>query len=64
MKLLDLIPSLKNYARIKRKNWNNFIVKSEDNYRPLIKCDFACLILREYALTYDDLMADDWEILE
>jgi hypothetical protein len=64
MKLLDLIPKLKDFTRIKRSGWKNFLVKSEFEFSPLIKCDFFSLQLEEYKLTYEDLMADDWELME
>ena len=64
MKLLELIPKLESYTRIKRHCWNYFLVKSEYPYRGLIKCDFESLQLQEYMLLYSDLMADDWEIVE
>ncbi len=64
MKLLELTPKLKDYTRIKRKDWEDFLVKSEYEDRPLIICNFDSLQISEYSLTYEDLIADDWEILE
>jgi hypothetical protein len=64
MKLLELIPQLKNYALIKRKSWDFFLVKSEYDNRPLVKCDFYMLQLELYSLSYVDLIANDWEIVE
>lgn len=64
MKLLELLPTLESYTRIKRSTWYYFLVRSEIVYRGLIKCDFSSLQLHEYTLSYDDLMADDWEIVE
>ena len=63
-KLLDLIPILKDYTRIKRSSWDFFLVKSEFAERGLILCNFESLQLHEYMFTYEDLVADDWEIHE
>ena len=62
MKLLELIPSLKDYTRIKRKGWNFFLVKSL-KYQSLIKIDLFSIQIGEYMLTLEDLESDDWEVI-
>jgi hypothetical protein len=64
MKLLELIPKLKHFTRIKRKGWKNFLVRSIFTDRSLIECNFDSLQLKEYLFTYEDLIAEDWEIYE
>lgn len=65
-KLLELIPHLKNYQRISRPGWccDTFLVKSEYDYKPLIKCNFDSFVMGEYCLTYEDLLADDWVLYD
>lgn len=63
MKLLELLPNIELYKRIKRESWNYCLIKSEYTSYPLIKIDMCHLQIEKYALTYDDLIADDWEIV-
>jgi len=63
MKLLELLPSIQSYTRIKRKDWNYFLVKSLQ-IQPLIKIDLFSIQIGEYMLTLEDLEADDWEIVQ
>lgn len=64
MKLLELLPVLKDYTRITRTGWNFFLVRSEYTCRPLVKLDAFNLQIGLYSLTYEDLIADDWMIIE
>ncbi len=41
-----------------------FLIRSEYLFYPLIKLDMFNLQMEKYALTYADLIADDWEIVE
>lgn len=64
MKLLELLPSIREYVRIKRANWNYCLIRSEFYDSPLIKLDVFHLQIEEYKLSYADLIADDWMIVE
>lgn len=63
MKLLELLPDLKTYTRIKRKGWIYPLIKPEYNHHPFIRLNILGIELTKYMLTYEDLMADDWEIV-
>lgn len=64
MKLHELLP-LKDFTRIKRSNWNDkFLVKSQRDYKPLVELDLFSIQIGFYVLSYDDLIAYDWEIVE
>lgn len=63
MKLLELVPTLKDYTRIKRKKWDFFLVKPHQDFDPLIMLDMVSIQIGKYRLTYEDLLADDWEII-
>jgi hypothetical protein len=68
MKLLELLPSLEMYKRIKRKSWDLIItgsvIRSEYKDFPLMKLDIFNLQVERYCPSYSDLIADDWEIVE
>lgn len=64
MRLLELLPSLATYTRIKRQSWDFVLIRSEFIDYPLIKLNMSHLQIEKYALTYSDLMADDWMIVE
>lgn len=64
MKLLEIIPDLKDYVRIKRPGWDFVLVKSEYPDRALMKINAYMLQIEEYKLTYNDLVANDWEIVK
>lgn len=64
MKLLELIPLLKDYTRIKRSGWEYFFVKPMAGCDSLIKLDLYSIKIYEYKITYNDLLADDWEIMD
>ena len=64
MKLLELIPLLKDYTRIKRKDWQYFLVKPMPDCHALIKLNLYSIEISEWMPSYDDLLADDWEIIE
>lgn len=64
MKLLELVPLLKDYTRIKRKSWDWFLVKPYMTSEALIKINLYSIQIGEYVLSYEDLLAEDWEILE
>lgn len=64
MKLLELLPQLEKYGRVKRQLWSNrFLIKPIDEFQPMINCDLNSLIIKEYFLSYNDLISDDWEII-
>lgn len=64
MKLLELIPLLKDYTRIKRKDWHYFLVMPMCDDDSLIKLDLCSIQISEYKISYGDLLADDWEVME
>ncbi len=64
MKLLELVPLLKDYTRIKRSNWTVFLVKPSADCDALIKINLLSIQIGEYKITYGDLLADDWEIVQ
>lgn len=64
MKLLELLPSLSTYTRIKRQSWDFVLIRSEYLDYPLIKLNVFILQMEKYTLTYADLIADDWMIVE
>lgn len=64
MKLLELIEGLEDYTRIKRSKWNFFIVRPQCSSDPLIKLNLWSIQIERYMLTFDDLLASDWEILK
>jgi hypothetical protein len=65
MKLLDLLPSLDNFHRIKRASWFGvYLVKPLYPHYPLIHIDMDSIQIEKYCLTYDDLMADDWVVVD
>ena len=64
MKLLELVPKLEDYTRIRRKGWKSFLIKPSVNCDPLIKLDLLSIQIGRYELSYGDLLADDWEIIE
>ena len=67
MKLLEIIQdstSLDNFIRIKRTQWNFFLVKPAFIIDPLIKLDIHSIEMGKYTLTFNDLIANDWEIME
>lgn len=64
MKLLELIPLLHDYTRIKRNNWDFFLVKPDLDFEALIRIDLYSIQIGEYKLSYQDLLADDWERME
>lgn len=65
MKLLELLPQLEKYGRVKRKLWDNrFLIKPIDDFQPLINCDLNSIIMDRYILSFKDLTADDWEIVK
>jgi hypothetical protein len=64
MKLLELLPSLATYTRIKRQSWDFVLIRSEYLDYPLIKLNVFILQMEKYTLTYADLIADDWMIVE
>ena len=64
MKLLELVPLLKDYTRIKRKDWKYFLLKPIADCDSLIKVDLYSIEIGHYILSYRDLLAEDWEILE
>jgi hypothetical protein len=70
MKLLELLPELEYFKRIRRIKWSAFgicdfyLVKSEYESKGLIKIDIHSMQIGEYMLTIADLTADDWEIIQ
>ena len=64
MKLLELVPLLEDYTRIKRDYWKFFLVRSSYDGSPLIKINLYSIEIGEYILSYNDLIADDWEIMK
>lgn len=64
MKLLELIPKMKSFTRIKRDKWNYYIIRSTFEFHPLIIIDLNSMQLINYIPTYEDLISDDWEIAE
>lgn len=64
MKLLEALPNLLIYIRIRRKDWEFYLIRSEYYRKGLIKIDLESMQLCEYMLTIDDLLADDWEIVQ
>jgi hypothetical protein len=64
MKLLELVDGLGEYTRIKRQNWNFFLVRPVVGHEALVKINLYNMRICHYMLTHDDLAADDWEIME
>ena len=64
MKLHEILPTLGKFRRIKRNSKYFYLVRSEFNHCPLVELDLCSLQMGYYSLTYDDLVADDWEIVE
>lgn len=66
MKLLEVLPKLSIYKRIKRESWRFCVVRAaEGNLYPLVCLDYPhSLQLKEYTPTYEDLIANDWEVIE
>lgn len=65
MKLLELLPQIKEYGRVKREFWKNkFLIRSCDDFESLFMCNLNSLIITRELLTFADLIADDWEIIE
>lgn len=65
MKLLETLPQLGKYGRVKRRTWENrFLIKPITDNDPIISCDLNSIIIDRYILTYADLIADDWEFVE
>ncbi len=62
MKLLELLPSMKDYQRIYRPDMGFVIIRSLFENNHLVELDYCSLQLRVYTPTYEDLIADDWEI--
>lgn len=51
MKLLELLPLLEKYGRVRRKLWDDgrFLIKPIDDFHPLINCDLNSMILDRYS---------------
>lgn len=65
MKLLELLPKLPYFVRIRRESWSkHYLVRSEYMTKGLIKIDLDSMQIGEYMLSIDDLLASDWEIVE
>ena len=65
MNLLELLPQLEEYGRVKRKHWHDrFILKPIDGTEPMINCNMECLIMDRFLITFNDLIAEDWEIIK
>ena len=69
MKLLELLPKIDYFIRIRRRSWEKIgydfsLVKSEYANKGLIEIDLHSMQIGEYMLTVDDLFADDWEIVQ
>lgn len=64
MKLLELLPNLKSPMRLKRKNWSPFLIVPPCNSDPFLLIDLYSIQIDKYCLTYADLLADDWEIMQ
>jgi hypothetical protein len=65
MKFIDTLSALSEFKRIKRYAWQNrFIIRSMVENETLIHCDFQSLIMDRFKITFEDLIADDWEILK
>lgn len=66
MRLLELLPKLEAYGRIKRDSWQDrYLVRHAGaNHHPLISCDFNCLQMEAYMFSYDDLTTNDWSVIE
>jgi hypothetical protein len=65
MKLLELLPLMKKYGRVKRTIWENrFLIKPIDDFEPLINCDISSRIMNRYHLSFRDLTSDDWELVD
>lgn len=62
MRLLDLLPALTNFKRLRRSEWRDhiYIVRSIDTDVPLVIINHYSLIIKKYNLTLEDLLADDW----
>lgn len=64
MKLLELLPKLERYGRVKREEWGDwYLIKQSDENKPLVLCDFHCMTLREFIPSFESLVSDDWEII-
>ena len=64
MKLLEIITLMDESKRIKRNIWIGiYLVRSISSNEPLIQIDMYSLQMGKYTFTYEDLIADDWEII-
>lgn len=64
MKLHEVLPIPEHPAGIRRKNWKYFLVRPVQKFHAPVRIDMDMLEIGEYKLAYDDLVADDWEIVE
>lgn len=66
MRLLELLPKMSEFGRMKRASWKQrYIVrKPESVHQPLILCDFGSMEIEEYLFTFDDLLSNEWEMVE
>jgi len=64
MKLLEIIDKMDYSKRIRRDKWQVvYLVRNIAINQPLVKIDMHSLQMGEYTFTYEDLIADDWEII-
>ena len=66
MKLLELLDTMEDSTRVRRKDWRDgsFLIKSLIPKTPLVKLDMYSLYMGNYMFSYEDLVADDWETLK
>jgi len=65
MKLLELLPDLRVYGRVKRVNWSDYyLVRKVDENSPLVFCDLRHWVLKEFTPTFEELIAEDWELIK
>lgn len=64
MKLLEILPNLESFTRIKRKEWGFCLVKPGNIDCPFIKLNLYSLEIKYFTLSYEDLLADDWQIVK
>jgi hypothetical protein len=64
MKLLELLPQVEIYGRIRKQDWENrYLVRTLDVDEALVYCDLECMVIQKYMFSFYDLLCDDWEMV-
>jgi hypothetical protein len=64
MKFHEVLEKMTECTMIRRKNWRGYLIRHSSTHYPFLEVDLFREQLTKYIFSYNDLMADDWEIID